>query len=310
MNRPIVIGTRKSKLALWQAQWVKTQLACVGIVSELAPVSTQGDRILDVSISKIGSKGVFTEELENKLQNGEIDIAVHSAKDMPSVLPDSCEIIAFGPRTRANDVLISTNKVNLANPLVIGTSSTRRVACLRHFYPHVETIDMRGNLQTRIEKMKYGACDALILAYAGVQRLHYESMIQHVFDEKVWIPAVGQGSIAVEAHSSLDFVLRAKIRSILSHAKTTFELIAERAFLERFEGGCSIPIFAHATSDQNNILLRGGIISLDGKEKISRERLGEDPKDLGKALASEVLEAGGQKILKKIKVNLKSRKEK
>ena len=169
---------------------------------------------------------------------------------------------------------------------------------------------MRGNLQTRIEKMKYGACDALILAYAGVQRLHYESMIQHVFDEKVWIPAVGQGSIAVEAHSSLDFVLRAKIRSILSHAKTTFELIAERAFLERFEGGCSIPIFAHATSHQNNILLRGGIISLDGKEKISRERSGEDPKDLGKALAFEVLEAGGQKILKKIKVNLKSRKEK
>tara|TARA_B100000900_G_scaffold414681_1_gene442052 strand:- start:6083 stop:7015 length:933 start_codon:yes stop_codon:yes gene_type:complete len=310
VNRPIVIGTRKSKLALWQAQWVKTQLASVGITSKLVPVSTQGDRILDVSISEIGSKGVFTKELENKLQNGEIDIAVHSAKDMPSVLPDSFEIIAFGPRTRANDVLISTNKVNLANPLVIGTSSTRRVACLRHFYPHIETIDMRGNLQTRIEKMKSGACDALILAYAGVQRLNYENMIQHVFDEKVWIPAVGQGSIAVEAHSSLDSVLRAKIRSIISHAKTVFELIAERAFLEKFEGGCSIPIFAHATSDQNNILLRGGIISLDGKEKVSRERSGEDPKDLGEALALEVLEAGGQKILKKIKVNLKSRKEK
>ncbi len=310
MNRPIVIGTRKSKLALWQAQWVKTQLASVGITSKLVPVSTQGDRILDVSISEIGSKGVFTKELENKLQNGEIDIAVHSAKDMPSVLPDSFEIIAFGPRTRANDVLISTNKVNLANPLVIGTSSTRRVACLRHFYPHIETIDMRGNLQTRIEKMKSGACDALILAYAGVQRLNYENMIQHVFDEKVWIPAVGQGSIAVEAHSSLDSVLRAKIRSIISHAKTVFELIAERAFLEKFEGGCSIPIFAHAISDKNNILLRGGIISLDGKEKISRERSGEDPKDLGEALALEVLEAGGQKILKKIKVNLKSRKEK
>ena len=268
MNRPIVIGTRKSKLALWQAQWVKTQLACVGIASELAPVSTQGDRILDVSISKIGAKGVFTEELEDKLRSGAIDIAVHSAKDLPTVLPDSFEIIAFGPRTRANDVLISTNKVNLANPLVIGTSSTRRVACLRHFYPHVETVDIRGNLQTRIEKMKSGACDALILAYAGVQRLNYESMIQHVFDEKVWIPAVGQGSIAVEAHSSLDFVLRAKIRSILSHAKTVFELIAERAFLKKFRGGCSIPIFAHATSDQNNILLRGGIISLDGKKKI------------------------------------------
>ena len=309
MNRPIVIGTRKSKLALWQAQWVRTQLASVGIASELAPVSTQGDRILDVSISKIGAKGVFTEELEKKLQNGEIDIAVHSAKDMPSVLPDSFEIIAFGPRTRANDVLISTNKVNLSNPLVIGTSSTRRVACLRHFYPHVETIDMRGNLQTRIEKMKSGACDALILAYAGVQRLNYESMIQHVFDEKVWIPAVGQGSIAVEAHSSLDSALRARIRLNLSHAKTAFELIAERAFLEKFEGGCSIPIFAHATSDQNNILLRGGIISLDGKKKILRERSGDNPKGLGGVLASEVLEAGGLKILKEIKFNLKSRKE-
>ena len=166
MDRPIIIGTRKSKLALWQAHWVKIQLANEGIASELAPISTQGDRILDVAISKIGSKGVFTEELELKLQNGEIDIAVHSAKDMPSVLPESFEIIAFGPRAQPNDVLISPNKVNLATPLVIGTSSTRRVACLRHFYPHIETVDMRGNLQTRIEKMKAGDCDALILAYA------------------------------------------------------------------------------------------------------------------------------------------------
>ena len=301
MDRVIVIGTRKSKLALWQANWVKTQLANAGIDSKLAPISTQGDRILDVAISKIGAKGVFTEELEAKLQNGEIDIAVHSAKDMPSVLAESFEIIAFGPRTRVNDVLISPNKVNLANPIVIGTSSTRRVAFLRHFYPHIKTIDMRGNLQTRIEKMKSGDCDALILAYAGVQRMNYESMIQHVFDEKVWVPAVGQGSIAIEAHNSLDLSVRAQIKLNLNHSQTAFQLIAERAFLEKFEGGCSIPIFANATSHQNKILLRGGIISLDGKKKILRERSNYDAKDLGRALASEVLEVGGQKILKEIR---------
>jgi len=301
VDRPIVIGTRKSKLALWQAHWVKTQLANEGIASELAPISTQGDRVLDVAISKIGSKGVFTEELEQKLQNGEIDIAVHSAKDMPSVLPESFEIIAFGPRAQPNDVLISPNKVNLATPLVIGTSSTRRVACLRHFYPHIETVDMRGNLQTRIEKMKAGDCDALILAYAGIQRMNYESMIQYVFDEKVWVPAVGQGSIAIEAHSSLDPSIRAQITSKLNDAHTATEVIAERAFLEKFEGGCSIPVFAHATSDLNGIILRGGIISLDGKQKILKERSSDEPIDLGRGLALEVLEAGGQKILKEIK---------
>ena len=304
MDRPIVIGTRKSKLALWQAHWVKNQLANVGIASELAPISTKGDRVLDVAISKIGSKGVFTEELELKLQNGEIDIAVHSAKDMPSVLPEAFEIIAFGPRAEPNDVLISSNKVNLDASLVIGTSSTRRVACLRHFYPHMETVDMRGNLQTRIEKMWAGDCDALVLAYAGVQRMNYESMIQHVFDEKTWIPAVGQGSIAIEVHSSLDLSLRAQIISNLNHAQTAREIIAERAFLEKFEGGCSIPVFAHATSDQKGMIIRGGIISLDGKQKILRERTNDEPIDLGRGLASEVLEAGGQKILKEIKDQL------
>src|SRR5690554_4482100 len=172
----IRIGTRGSKLALYQANHVAGLLKLKGLDTEIVPIETLGDKILDVSISKIGSKGVFTEEIEEQLRAGHIDIGVHSAKDMPSELPDGFELVAFTERELVNDVLVSLDKnITLdTNPLVVGTSSNRRLATLKRFYPHVKTVAMRGNLQTRVAKMEAGQCQALLLAYAGVHRMGYD----------------------------------------------------------------------------------------------------------------------------------------
>src|SRR5690606_12830796 len=175
----IRIGTRASKLALWQAEHVANLLQQGGAEVEIIPMDTLGDKILDVSISKIGSKGVFTEEIEQQLSAGTIDIGVHSAKDMPSQLPTGFELIAFTEREAANDVLLSFDKnIRLTtNPLIVGTSSNRRLSTLKRHYPHVEAVPIRGNLQTRIAKMDAGNCQALLLAYAGVDLMGYDEFI-------------------------------------------------------------------------------------------------------------------------------------
>ncbi|MDW3196347.1 MAG: hydroxymethylbilane synthase [Cytophagales bacterium] len=301
----ISIGTRKSKLALWQAEFVADQLRSAGASVELVTMETKGDKKLDVSISKIGSKGVFTEELEEKLANGEIDIAVHSAKDMQSSLPEGFQIIAFSEREQANDVLISDQSVNLDKEgLVVGTSSTRRVATLRHYYPHIKIVDMRGNLQTRIQKMRDGACDALILAYAGVHRMGYHDMIQQHLPLDKFTPAVGQGSVAIEVNQNLAADKIAFVRDTLNHESTEQILRAERSYLRRLDGGCSIPVFGLARHEAGAIQMSGGIISLDGQQKIDLQQSGNDPEKLGVALAEEVLAAGGDQILREIKDSL------
>jgi hydroxymethylbilane synthase len=304
-NRIVKIGTRASKLALWQAYYVADLLKQAGMESEIVTIDTKGDQVLDVSISKIGSKGVFTQELEDQLLDGRIDIAVHSAKDMPSRLGEGLELIAFSVREQAQDVLLSTKKgVSLSDThLVVGTSSTRRIATLKHFYPHVNTIEVRGNLQTRIRKMEEGLCDALLLAYAGVYRMGYaDSVVEHL-DINQFIPAVGQGSIAIEACTSLDPKLRAAIISACNDANTATCLLAERAYLRVLEGGCSIPVFALATLVENSVHLKGGIVSLDGQQRIVLEVKGSpiDAEQLGEALANQVLQAGGKTILEQIK---------
>ncbi|MDP3696249.1 MAG: hydroxymethylbilane synthase, partial [Desulfocapsaceae bacterium] len=170
----IKIGSRKSRLAMWQTETVAGMLNEQGMETVISSMETKGDKILDVSIAKIGSKGVFTEELEEQLQSGATDIAVHSAKDMQSMLPQGFGLIAFTAREKVNDVLLALDKgLDLDDPakkIRIGTSSVRRIALLKHYYPHVQTVEMRGNLQTRIQKLRDGACDALMLAYAGVKR--------------------------------------------------------------------------------------------------------------------------------------------
>jgi hydroxymethylbilane synthase len=301
----VKIGTRASKLALWQAYHVADLLHKAGLASEIVPIDTKGDQVLDVSISKIGSKGVFTQELEDQLLDGSIDIAVHSAKDMPSKLGEGLELIAFSVREQAQDVLLSAKKgVSLSDThLVVGTSSTRRIATLKHFYPHVKTVEVRGNLQTRIRKMEEGLCDALLLAYAGVYRMGYANSVVEHLDINQFIPAVGQGSIAIEACTSLDAKLRAAIISACNDANTATCLLAERAYLRVLEGGCSIPVFALATLAENAVHLKGGIVSLDGQQRIVLEVTGspKDAEQLGEALANQVLQAGGKTILEQIK---------
>ena len=307
MDTTIRIGTRRSKLALWQAYFVADLFEKGGLVTEIVPIDTKGDKILDISIAKIGSKGVFTEELEQQLQAGLIDIAVHSAKDMQSNLPDDFEIIAFTERERVNDVLVSYDKTlslkDSHRKIKVGTSSVRRVAMLRHFYPHIKTVEMRGNLQTRIAKMESGYCHALILAYAGVNRMNYNHMIIENLSSDEFIPPVGQGTIAVEVCHSLAKEKKELIRKYVNHPETECRLLAERAFLNTVQGGCSIPVFERAEAVSDKLKITGGIISLDGK-KIVKET-SEDKKtnavQLGKRLAQNILNKGGDKLLAEIK---------
>ena len=304
----IRIGTRGSALALWQARHVADLLQQGGFATEIVTIETRGDKILDRSLSKIGSKGVFTAELEEALHNGNIDIAVHSAKDLPSELPDGLEIIAFTERERVNDVLVSLKPgfgIADGRPWVIGTSSTRRVAMLRHYHPHLRTADMRGNLQTRMRKLEEGHCDALLLAYAGVHRMGYDGHIAAYLPTSQFTPAVGQGSVAVEAAVSLPFDKNEAVRQLVNHPDTELCLRAERAFLHRLQGGCSIPSFALATLDvaQDTVSVRAGLVSLDGQRLIDRTGTvpSEQATELGRRLAEEILQAGGAEILREIR---------
>lgn len=302
----IRIGTRGSKLALWQAEHIAQLLRPSGMKTEIVPIETKGDKVLDVTIGKIGSKGVFTEEIEAKLLDGSIDIAVHSAKDLSSELPEELELIAFTEREQVNDVLVSTNKhLDLFKVgLRIGTASTRRVAFLKHYYPNIEAVTVRGNLQTRIEKMKAGECDALMLAYAGVHRLGYDNLIADKIETSYFVPAVGQGTIAVECHKKLDFKKKDAVQRYVNHPDTEDCLRAERSFLKTLQGGCSIPSFGYAHYEGNLITLKAGIISLDGKRvvKIKDAAPAIEAKELGKRVALEVLSEGGQEILNKIRL--------
>ena len=303
----IRIGTRSSRLAIWQAEYIQTILTTGGVSSELIFIETKGDLVLDRSLSKIGSKGVFTQELEDQLRDGRIDIAVHSAKDLPSTLPADLEIIAFTEREQANDVLVSRTKglsLTQSTTFRIGTSSTRRVAMLKHYCPHLTTVDMRGNLQTRIRKLDEGHCDALLLAYAGVHRMGYDDLIVEHLPMHEFTPAVGQGSVAIETATSLDCTTREKLIQLINHQPTDVCLRAERAFLARLEGGCSIPSFALASlTDQQTISLTGGLVSLDGTQLLRETFTGptDEASSLGHSLAESILERGGDEILQTIR---------
>lgn len=306
MYNLIKIGTRGSKLALWQASYVADKLKAGGLDTEIITIQTKGDKILNKTIAKIGNKGVFTEGLEEKLKDGKIDIAVHSAKDMPSELDDELEIIAFTEREMVNDVLVSYDKNFSLNDrtrtITIGTSAVRRIAMLKHYYPHLKIINIRGNLQTRFEKLKNGHCDALILAYAGVHRMGYKDYIVKELPDDTFTPAVGQGTLAIEAARSLDYDTRQTIRAFTNHAETEYCLIVERSFLKTIQGGCSVPVFALAKLSDNYLTISGGIISLDGKDLIKAQTTGsiKNCEETGKLLANKVLEKGGDSIIEKI----------
>jgi hydroxymethylbilane synthase len=307
LKKPIRIGTRGSKLALWQAHHVAACLEQAGMASEIVIITTKGDVVLDRSLDKIGAKGVFTEELEVGLRTGHIDIAVHSAKDVQSTIPDDLELLAFMEREQVNDVVVSFQAdLDLRKPgLVLGTSSTRRKAMLRRFLPNASTAEARGNLQTRLRKLEEGQYDALVLAYAGVHRMEYDHLIRHVLPETQFVPATGQGSVAIECARTLEPALKTELHRILDHPATHVCLAAERAFLRTMEGGCSIPSFALATLSPDGAVvhLHGGLISLDGAKLLEEAQTADvsQAEALGIRIAESVLARGGQQILDEIR---------
>lgn len=302
----IRIGTRGSQLALWQAHYVADRLRQGGLTTEIITISTKGDQRQEVSIAEIGTQGVFTQEIEAQLLARTIDIAVHSAKDLPSELPDPFEIIAFTERERPTDVLLSHKNLpdlTSASDWVVGTSSARRRALLNHHYPALRTVDMRGNLQTRVAKMQAGHCDALMLAYAGVHRMKYDEMIRHEFPLEQVTPPVGQGCIAVEVLRTLKEEKRALVHQCINHATTALQLRTERAFLRTLRGGCSIPVFAHAEVADDRLRIRGGVVSLNGQHLVMDQLEGSEAtaEALGEQLAQRVLQQGGKQILDEIR---------
>lgn len=304
MLKKLKIITRSSKLALWQTHFVEKKLQDAGFETEIVEVETKGDKILDKSLAKIGSKGLFTEELEEQLRAGQVHLAVHSAKDLPSTLPDGLEIIAFTQREQVNDVLLSFKKnISLKDNIIVGTSSTRRIATLKHFYPHIQTREMRGNLQTRMSKLESGVCDAIILAFAGVHRMGYDEWICEHLPTDIFTPAAGQGSIAIEIAENLDKTTKIRLHEVLNHFETSICLEAERAFLHTLQGGCSVPVFVLATLQTDKLHISGGIISLEGSRLLTRKIVApkQKPKEAGKKLAQEILEAGGLAMLEEIK---------
>ncbi len=304
----ITVGSRKSKLAMWQTETVCRRLNERGIKTDIFALETKGDKILDRSIAKIGSKGVFTEELEEQLAAGSVDIAVHSAKDMQSTLPSGFELIAFTEREKSHDVLLAHADVDLKNSdaLRIGTSSVRRIALLKHYFPHVSAVPMRGNLQTRVAKLEAGDCDALMLAYAGVVRMGYDAMIVHHFDAAQFVPPVGQGCIAIESATTLSAEKKAVIRACLNNRESECCLRAERAFLKKMEGGCSIPAFGHAVLKNEALSLTAGLANLDGSWLLQETRVGpiEAPDALGQELGTYILDNNGREMLAAIRAEL------
>ncbi|GGE96420.1 hydroxymethylbilane synthase [Hymenobacter cavernae] len=305
--KKIRIGTRGSRLALWQANHVAACLEREQFATEIVIITTTGDVVLDRSLAKIGAKGVFTIELEESLRSGHIDIAVHSAKDVQSSIPEDLELLAFMEREIVNDVVVSYNPdFSLDTPgIVLGTSSTRRRALLRRYYPAATAAEARGNLQTRLRKLEEGQYDALVLAYAGVHRMEYDPLIRHMLPETQFVPAAGQGSVAIECARNLEPALKASLQRILDHPATHVCIQAERAFLRTMEGGCSIPSFALATyAEDGKLQLHGGLISLDGEEYIEELQTITDlgqVEALGVNVAETVLRRGGRQILDEIR---------
>lgn len=302
----IVIGTRGSKLALWQANLVeeKLRLALPLIKTEIKIIQTKGDEILDVALSKIGDKGLFTKEIEKELLDNTIDMAVHSLKDLPSLIEDGLEIGAILERENPQDVLLSHKRYTLKTlpkNAIIGTSSLRRVAQLKTLRPDLNIVDIRGNVETRIKKMKEQDMDGIILAYAGVKRLGFEAEISDYISVDKMLPAVGQGSIAIEIRSG-----NAEIKELLSNISDYNSAIcieAERAFLHRLEGGCQLPVAAYAVKKGNQIKLYGLVSSLDGQRVFKSTGIASVNRviDLGISLADKLLAEGADIILEEIR---------
>jgi len=305
MGKKICIGTRGSKLALWQANFIKTEIETIfpGIDVEIKIIKTTGDRITDRPLAMVGGKGLFVKEIENGLLNHEIDIAVHSMKDMPGELPEGLCIGAIPERENPFDVLIANNNSLLADyqeGAKIGTSSLRRTSQIRHIRPDLIVESIRGNLDTRIKKLKSGEYDAIVLAAAGLIRMELKDKITEYLDEKVMLPAVGQGALCIETRQNDDDT--APIMDRLDHYDTNICVTGERAFLKQIEGSCHIPVACFGRIKNKEIILTALVASEDGKKIIKEEIISPMDKveNSGRTLADNLLEKGGKKILENL----------
>lgn len=304
-SRTIRIGTRKSALAMVQTEWVQQQLqaAYPDRRFEIEAMSTQGDKILDVALSKIGDKGLFTKELEVGLVAKTVDLAVHSLKDLPTQLPDGLVLGCVTERVNPADALVLNEKYRdrsletLPEGAVVGTSSLRRLAQLRHHFPQLEFKDIRGNLNTRLSKLDAGDYDALVLAVAGLQRLGIGDRVSQVIPAEISLHAVGQGALGIECRGDDEEVL--SLLEAISDPESRDRALAERSFLRELEGGCQVPIGVNTHIEADNLTLTGMVASLDGqqliKDTLTRSR--SEAELLGQDLAQRLRDRGAKTIL-------------
>jgi len=305
MNKTLRIATRKSPLAMWQAEFVKAELERLhpGISVELLPMSTKGDKILDVPLAKIGGKGLFTKELEDSMMAGEADIAVHSMKDVPMELPEGFALGAILERHAPTDAFVSNHYQqfsDLPKGAILGTSSLRRKAQLMAERPDLVVKDLRGNVGTRLGKLDAGEYDAIVLATSGLKRLELEERIRHELSPEICLPAVSQGTLGIEYFSKDQEVY--DLIKVLNHSDTEIRTRAERAMNHRLEGVCQVPIGVYAELKNNGIFLRGLVGALDGSTILRAEATGsiEYPEKLGIQVAQALLEKGAWSILKEV----------
>lgn len=306
MVREVKIATRDSALAMWQANWVKARLeeTVPDTRFSLVTMKTQGDKILDVALAKIGDKGLFTKELEVALLNRTADLAVHSMKDVPTLLPDGLKIGAIAERHDPRDVLICPGGytlLNLPQGARVGTSSLRRRAQLAKLRPDLEVLDLRGNLNTRFAKLDRGDYDAMLLAAAGVERLGWSERITERIGFELSLPAVGQGSVGIEIREN-DPEIQAIVDN-LNHRESALAIRAERALLKKLEGGCQIPIGSLGRVEGDKLVLDGLVASVDGSRVLRSHIEGNaaKPEELGEQLALRLLDMGAWEILSELR---------
>jgi hydroxymethylbilane synthase len=308
MEKNIRIGTRGSQLALWQANHIKDCIEKLfpKITVKIIIISTKGDRITDRPLSMVGGKGLFVKEIENALLNNEIDLAVHSMKDMPGLLPEGLIIGAIPERENPFDVMISRENKPLSDYPVkarIGTSSLRRGSQLKAIRPDLEILSIRGNLDTRIKKLKAGEYDAIVLAAAGLRRLGQEKEITQYLDKTIMVPAVGQGALCIETRENDRNI--APVMEKLDHGPTRICVTGERAFLKQIEGSCHIPVACYGEIKDDQVVMTALVASEDGQEVIKREITApmDTVEKMGRELADQLLENGGKRILESLNSN-------
>ncbi len=304
-RRSLVLGTRGSPLAIWQAEWVQARLREVApdVTVTLQRIKTSGDKILDVPLAKIGGKGLFVKEIEEALLQGTIDLAVHSMKDVPTVLPDGLEIVCVPEREDPRDALISRNGLpldGLPRGARVGTSSLRRQAQLLHRRPDLTIEVLRGNLDTRLRKLRDGEFEAILLAATGLRRMGWDAQITEYLAPEVSLPAIGQGALGLEGRRDDTFVC--ELVQPLEHPPTRATVTAERALLDRLEGGCQVPIAAHATLAGDRLRLEGLVASVDGRRLVQDRAEGPvaEAREIGRRLGEQLLRRGGEAILNEI----------